>query len=292
MIGDVLFDAGYFHLAYGKLLRELLESNITEKNKRTGTLIKTLPGAVSFKLDLRSGKLPTCGHRRLHPKTAAAEVAWYLKGERDVTWLAKHCPIWNKFVEADGVTIKAAYGYRWREHFLRDQIGLAIKALYEDASNRRVYIGAWDPGIDGMDAMGQKNVPCPVGFTLSLVGDELHSSLMLRSSDVFVGLPYDVMGHVILMQVIVDSINARADSAVCKLGSAHFTLAHPHLYEAHWEMAAHATAQDTIFESPDLVKGWTVDQVMSFPDNFVDQYKIRGKEVKWPPFNPLPEVIP
>ena len=34
-----------------------------------------------------------------------------------------------------------------------------------------------------MGATGQKNVPCPVGFTLSLVDGTLNSAMLIRSSD-------------------------------------------------------------------------------------------------------------
>lgn len=270
-------------------MTELLESGLEETNERTGSRIKVLPGGVSLKVDLRSGHLPTCGHRKLFPKTAAAEVAWFASGKQDVTWLKKYAPIWDKFVEDDGKTIDAAYGYRWRMFFARDQLEMAVKALRNNPSDRRVYISAWDPARDGLGMVGQKNVPCPVGFTLSIVAGQLHSSLLLRSSDVFVGLPYDIMGHAILMQVLLDSINGQ--DGHYELGSMHFTLAHPHLYEAHYDMARHAVEQVTIFESPKLVRGWQLCDVEVDPDQFVAEYAEEATKVKWPGFCPRPEVI-
>lgn len=289
MIGDVLFDGGHFHIAYGRILHELLDSPFTETNARTGVKIKTLPGGISFKINLRCGTLPICGHRKLHPKTAAAEVAWFLSGTKDVTWMAKHAPIWNKFVEDDGKTVNAAYGYRWIKHFGRNQITHIISALWADPTNRRIYVSAWDPAQDGFE-FPSKNVPCPVGFTISLVGDELHSSLLMRSSDVFVGLPYDVMGHVILMDVIAATLNTDSRFNVHP-GSLHVTLAHPHLYECHFEMAQEAVSKQVVFEAPRRVTGWNYEDVVNRPDDFVAAHLEESRKVRWPEFNPRPEVV-
>lgn len=291
MIGEILLDAGLFHIPYGKLLTELLDAGYEETNQRTGSKIKTLPGAVSFKVDLRTGFLPVCGHRKLYPATMAAEVAWFLSGTKDVTWLAGHAPIWNKFVESDGRTIDAAYGYRWATHFKRDQLDDAVFALSHNPSDRRVYVGTWDPASDGLGQLNQKNVPCPVGFTLSIVNDELHSSILLRSSDVFVGLPYDMGGHALLMQALLVSINQRRTEQTLRLGSMHVTLAHPHLYEAHYVMARESISRGGTFEPPRLIAGWGLSEIKAAPDMFVEAYKAASREAKWPDFSPRPELI-
>lgn len=290
MKDDVMMDGGMFHLAYGRLLRELHEAGVEETNARTGSRIKTLPGAASFKVDLRNGRLPVCGHRKLHPRTMAAEVAWFVSGTKDVTWLAQYAPIWNKFVEDDGRTIDAAYGYRWTTHFKRNQLDDSVFALSTNPSDRRVYVGTWDPGSDGLGRPNQKNVPCPVGFTLSIVGGELHSSVLLRSSDVFVGLPYDVGGHAILMSVLAKSIMLK-DGKPVRLGSMHVTLAHPHLYEAHYPLALEALARSSSHTSLCMPSDWSLLQVRENPDGFVEAYSQLGKAMEWPSFNPRPELV-
>lgn len=272
-----------FSEVYHSLLSNLVVRSDVEVNKRTGVEVSVIPGGTSFKLDLSDGRLPVCGLRRLYPRSAAAEVAWFLGGSRDVRWLSKYAPLWDKFVEDDGITIDAAYGYRWRKHFGRDQIHHAVDALQRDSSDRRVYVSAWDPGYDGLGAEGQKNVPCPVGFTLSVVNEELHSTLMIRSSDVFVGLPYDVMGHALLM----DAIGVCLD---LDLGTMQVSLAHPHLYEKHYDMAGAAILQDPVTEAQEL-PGWGVGEIAADPDGYVKQVTDEAKLVPWPAFAPRPEVV-
>lgn len=274
-----------FYTPYSYLLSSLMLDGIDERNARTGTVIRAGRGGYSFSLDLQDRRLPVCGIRKLFPKSAAAENAWYLQGMRNANFIRKYAPLWDKFLEPNG-DVDAAYGYRWRHHFGRDQIGAAIASLKADPSNRRVVVSAWDPGFDGLGALGQKNVPCPAMFTLSMCGGELHSSLFIRSSDVFVGLPYDVMGHALLMDAIALSIGQSVE-----LGVMHVTLAHPHIYESHWDMVK--TAQ---FERPHYVMGpdlprWCVEAIEEAPDAYVETVAALAKEVPWPAYSPKPEVI-
>lgn len=268
---------------YPSIVKHILEGEFSEVNERTGHTIKMLPYPIGFPVDLRSRHIPVPGNRAVYPETAAAEVAWFLSGEQDVSWLRGYCAIWDKFVEDDGQTIEAAYGYRWRHHFGRDQIQRAIDALSADPSNRRIYISTWDARYDGLGVVGQKNVPCPVGFTLSIVENILNSAMMIRSSDVFVGLPYDVMGHALLMDAIAESLGVQG------LGWAHFTLAHPHIYDSHFKSAQESLKH--LWAEKVAMPKWSVDQITSDPEGYVARVKELRKGVRQHPFICKPEII-
>ncbi len=309
-----------FFDAYGAILTWVFEGQV-ETNERTKVRVRVGRGGTSFRVDLSDGMLPTVGFRKTFPKSAAAEVAWYLQGTQDASFIRKYAPLWDKFVEEipfdldgppfggsdpvpeslryrkevipgtarmaagepffDGV--KAAYGYRWRRHFGRDQIRLAIEALRKDSSDRRCFVSAWDPSEDGLGELGQRNVPCPAAFTFSALNGELHSSLMLRSSDVFVGLPYDVMGHALLMDAVAAELRI-------KPGVMHVTLAHAHLYEFHWQMTMEALHQEPVLPKLQL-PGWSVSQIERDPDDYVLRFAEEAKRLTWPAFNPKPEVV-
>lgn len=286
-----------FYDVYGALLAWTFQAPV-EANERTGTRVRVGRGGTAFRVDLSDGLLPTIGYRKTFPKSAAAEVAWYVRGEQDATFIRQYAPLWDKFVEPiqyrvfeddvfvghdtfDGV--KSAYGYRWRRHFGRDQLRLGVEALRKDPSDRRVYVSAWDPAEDGLGAQGQKNVPCPASFTFSVTGGELHSSLFLRSSDVFVGLPYDVMGHALLMDAVAHELRIRP-------GVMHMTLAHAHLYESHWELTAEALKQEPVVPAMQL-PGWSLSQIERDPHDYVQRYAEEAKQFTWPAYSPRPEVI-
>ena len=278
-----------FREAYEPLLNRLQRCAHEEVNERTGSRISVLEHPTSFCLDMAGRRLPMCGVRRLYPATAAAEVAWFLQGTKRVGFIRGYAPIWDKFVEDDGDTVEAAYGHRWRNHFGRDQVDLAVRTLADNPTDRRVWISAWDPAADGLGATGQRNVPCPVGFSLSIVEGRLNSALFIRSSDVFVGLPYDVMGHALVMDAVATSIVARWTGAL-QLGFMHVTLAHPHLYEAHYGQARDALAggpSDDAITMP----GWGIYNIVSSPDSYVATVKAAAADRRQPTYSCKPEVI-
>ncbi len=254
-----------FREAYHGLLCELQQAG-EEVNARTGVRIKRLDGGHSFKLDLGTGRLPVPGNRATHPRVAAVETAWELTGTQDPTFVLQHAPkIWRDFVEEDG-RIECAYGYRWRRHFGRDQIWMAIRALTEDPSNRQVYVSTWDPFADGLGAPDQpKNVPCIAGFSLTRTDDLAHLSVFIRSSDVFVGLPYDVMNYAL-------KLDAFAASLDCRPGTLHVTLAHPHIYEPHFDMLTESLDRVWTTGEPNL-PGWSAEQIVCDPDGYVEVVK-------------------
>lgn len=308
-----------FHEVYYGLLTELLHRGVTETNARTKTQIKMLQGAFSFKLDLSNGKLPIAGNRRYFPHVSAAEVAWQFMGTKDPTFILKHAPkLWSKFVETEAVeedrgngmrtvekqVLKTAYGWRWREAFGRDQLALAVKELKENPTNRQLWVQAWDPRSDGLGGPQPKNIPCPLGFSVSRFMDDIHMSVFVRSSDVFVGLPYDVMAYGLTLDAI-------AASAGCRPATMHFTLAHPHLYEPHWNMARACTGvggegssgawrEQKEFEGasttwasdvqPNL-PGWDIQAIVDAPDAYVSVMKALAQRTRQNSWNPMPELI-
>lgn len=218
----------HFGAQYMDLLKEILYEGAQTVNARTGVRVATAGGTRSLNIDLRKLELP--GNRALYPKVAAAELAWMLQGTKSPDFIMKFAPkLWGKFIE-DG-EIKAAYGWRWRKAFVRDQLLWAKCALRDDPSNRQCWVTAWDASSDGCGWPVQpKNIPCPVGFSLNIIGRKLYMALFIRSSDAYVGLPYDVMVYAMLANLL-------ATELCVDPGELHVTLANVHLYEPHWAMA-------------------------------------------------------
>lgn len=271
-----------FNEEYRELLSELKFNGVQEVNQRTGIKIKMLEGGYSFKLDLRDGLLPIAGNRRYWPHLAAAETAWQFMGTQDPSWILSKAPkIWQDFVE-DG-KLKTAYGYRWREHFGRDQLELAMEELHNNPTNRQLFISAWDPATDGLGGPQPKNIPCPLGFSLTRTHNLVHCSLFIRSSDVFVGLPYDVMGYSLTLAAVAHSVG-------CGPGTLHITLAHPHLYEPHFDHVTTCLANTHRWELEEpVMPRWTVDQIKYHPDTYVEN--VRDLEFPRHKWNPMPELV-
>jgi thymidylate synthase len=289
-----------FHEAYRSLLSELVNHGYEELNARTSTGIKLIQGGYSFKISLANGRLPVVGNRRYFPHVAAAETAWQFMGTKDPEFILEKAPrLWSKFVE-DG-ELKTAYGWRWREAFGRDQLGLAMDELRNNPTNRQLFVLAWDPRSDGLGGPQPKNVPCPVGFTLSRFLDTVHMSVFIRSSDVFVGLPYDVMAYALTLDAICASVG-------CSPGTIHFTLAHPHLYRPHFMAAqacVHGTDKLSWHEKKEVIgasatwrtdcspglPAWSVERVLADPDGYVDTVRTLAKRTPGSTWDPAPVLV-
>lgn len=275
-----------------------------EMNERTGEICHTFTSGISFTFDMQD-TLAMPMLRKFYPKTAAAEAAWFTLGTKDSTFIKKYCPIWDKFTEDDGVTVNAAYGYRWRKHFGRDQLMDLTTSLFLNPSNRRTVVSAWDPADDGLMNVGTKNVPCPFALTAYIVNRKLMLGYFIRSSDLYVGLPYDIMCTDYVADALVAELRQRAAQtissyssvsmipeaeldklsmlATLERGSLTTFISNPHLYDKHVELAKEAlkarrnnmTSYREVCRIEGLtmaprMPGWSFTQIENDPDAYVE----------------------
>lgn len=207
-----------FDKIYQKLVKDILNNGIEDKNARSGYVCKALPG-VHFNLDLSRG-FPLLTLRKLPLKIFVAEQIWFLMGENDPAWLRPFTKIWDDFIEEDGKV--TSYGYRWRKHFGRDQIGELVKHLRAKPTSRHGVVIAWDPDDDGLTAKPKKNVPCLFAFSVNIIGGRLCMHNIIRSNDVFLGLPHDVAGFALLQMILAQALGVKPGIYSHSISNAHF----------------------------------------------------------------------
>lgn len=252
---------------YKKILNDVFIKGNLELNKRTNSLIKISKLPLFFTLNLNKNNLPIPGNRTIWPYIAAAEVAWQFLGLKDPEFIMKYAPkIWKDFIENN--EIKAAYGFRWKKQFDRDQIKLSLNALKKDNSSRQCFISNWDPRIDGLGQNNQpKNIPCPLGFVVNIIDNKLNMSVFIRSSDVFVGLIYDILTYSLILDAFSSSLKIPK-------GYISFTLAHAHIYECHFEYvkeALNSKWKNITFK----FQSKSIEEIEKNPDKFVLDYKVK-----------------
>jgi len=218
-----------FDRKYSECLQQILDHGIEEVNERTGHKVKALPG---LHFNLVEGGFPLLTLRKISPRVFAAEQVWFLLGSRKpVEFIDQYTKIWNDFTNLNGV-VNSAYGYRWRYHFGRDQIGLLIKLLEKEPSSRHGVVITWDAGDDGLNPdLKKKNVPCPLSFTVNIIGGKLHFHTIFRSNDMVVGCPFDVAGFALLQRILA----ARLGVGV---GVYSHSISNAHIYDVHYDAAA------------------------------------------------------
>ena len=207
-----------FDHSYQNLVKEILSTGTENYNERSKHICKAIPGA-HFNLDLSKG-FPLLSLRKLPLKIFVAEQLWFLMGENDPEWLRTYTKIWDDFIEEDGKV--TSYGYRWRKHFGRDQLAELIKHLRENPGSRQGVIIAWDPLTDGLTAKPKKNVPCLFAFTVNIIGGRVCLHNIIRSQDVFLGLPHDVAGFAFLQHIIAQELELPVGIYSHSISNAHF----------------------------------------------------------------------
>ena len=213
-----------------------MEEGIREVNERTGKETAAIPG-LSFSHDIERDGFPLITLRKIPIKMFIAEQVWFISGARKpADFLREYTKIWDLFTNP-GDTVTVAYGYRWRKHFGRDQLGELVKHLQEQPSSRHGVIITWDPASDGLGGVAKKNVPCPYTFTVNIIGGRLNLHNIVRSNDMILGIPADVAGFALLQMILAQKLGV-------KPGIYTHSISNAHIYNNHYEGAMELIGRD------------------------------------------------
>jgi thymidylate synthase len=226
-----------FDKIYQDILKDLMKNGITEYSERTKLHTKALPG-VHFSIDPIKDGFPLMTLRKIPIKAIVAEQSWFISGARKPEdFLREYTKIWDAFTNP-GDVVTVAYGYRWRKHFGRDQLGDLIKLLKKEPSSRHAVIVTWDPAQDGLSLKKKANVPCPYTFTINIIGGKLHMHNIVRSNDMILGFPFDVAGFCFLQYVLAQKLGV-------EVGIYSHSISNAHIYENHFEGARKIIKRET-----------------------------------------------
>lgn len=216
-----------FDFQYREAIAQIMDHGYEIPNPWSGRTTKMLPG-ITLRVDV-SESFPLLTLRKIPLKLFVAEQVWYLMGENRPDWLRTYTKIWDDFLEEDG-TVKAAYGYRWRHHFGRDQIASLIDHLTQNPHSRHAVVVTWDPADDGLAVDTKKNLPCPYTFTVNIAGGKLHLHNIVRSNDMILGCPHDVAGFALLQCLLAERLGVEP-------GIYTHSISNAHIYDNHFDGA-------------------------------------------------------
>jgi thymidylate synthase len=185
---------------YEELLRRVLETGIP-KADRTGTGTVSLFGE-RLRYDLAQG-FPLITTKRVHFKSVAVELLWFLRGDSNTRWLREHgVTIWDEWADANG-ELGPVYGKQWRSwptpdggHV--DQITELLATLRRDPDSRRMIVSAWN--VSQLPEMAL--APCHAMFQFYVADGRLSCQLYQRSADMFLGVPFNIASYALLTQMI------------------------------------------------------------------------------------------
>ncbi len=184
--------------------REVLEFG-QRKSNRTG--VDTLSTFnINYEIDLREG-FPLLTTKEISWKNIVIENLWFLSGKTDIALLKKHkCKFWDPWADAEG-KVPSAYGNFWR-HFplpdneTNDQVAYVVDQLKSNPMSRRMVVSAWAPGNAQTSALP----PCHAFWVLNTQFDSsgaqhLCLHLTQRSCDIALGVPYNIAGYALLLEL-------------------------------------------------------------------------------------------
>ena len=135
---------------------------------------------------------------------ALAEVVWIMSGRRDLDFLR----YWNRGLSkyvGPGPEIHGAYGHRVRTHFGKDQLQRAYQVLRHNSESRQVVLQYWDSRIDLAREDGSPSapdIPCNVASMLKVRAGKLEWTQIVRSHDLFLGVPYNFVQFTSLQEIL------------------------------------------------------------------------------------------
>lgn len=192
---------------YLNAVREALETG-TRKPNRTG--VDTLSTFnINYEIDLREG-FPLLTTKEISWKNIVIENLWFLSGDTSIALLRKHgCRFWDPWADEEG-KVPSAYGNFWRNFPVpgeggvayNDQVAWVAKELQRNPMSRRMVISAWAPGNAQTSALP----PCHAFWVLNTQLDEnsdpcLCLHLTQRSCDIALGVPYNIAGYSLLLEL-------------------------------------------------------------------------------------------
>jgi thymidylate synthase len=119
--------------------------------------------------------------RKLGYKFMCAEAAWILSGDNRLSTIEPYSRDIHKFSD-NGVHFAGAYG----PQFI-DQVSYVVDCLLKDEDTRQAVMTIWRP-----NPRPSKDTPCTVYVQFIIRDGELHVFDYMRSSDAWLGFPYDI----------------------------------------------------------------------------------------------------
>lgn len=156
---------------------------------------------VNFTLTDVNNCLATC--RNMSLSYLIAELSWYFSASRDTKLIGKFASLWNRITD-DGFTSNSAYGFILHKKFGFDQIESASKILKADPDSRRAVVNINTPSAD---AIWTKDEPCTIALQFLIRNKKLECTAMMRSSDLWYGIPYDVAYFTTLQKLVAHSLS-------------------------------------------------------------------------------------
>lgn len=218
--------------AYLDLLDDVLR-NGEQKGDRTGTGTLSV-FARQYRHDLNQG-FPLLTTKKLHFKSIVNELIWFLNGDTNTQWLNENgVKIWDEWATENG-DLGPIYGKQWtnwptKEGETINQIDYVVKCLKDNPNSRRILFHGWNVEYLPNETLSpQENVkqgrmalpPCHLLYQFYVANNKLSAQLYIRSSDSFLGLPYNTASLALLVHMLAQQCHLSVGEIIITTGDSH-----------------------------------------------------------------------
>lgn len=254
----------YHDHQYLDLVRDVLQNGV-KKVDRTGVGTIAVFGR-QMRFDLSDGTIPLLTTKKMHIPAIIHEILWYLSGTGNVQYLRDNgVRIWNEWADENG-DLGPVYGVQWRNWNGIDQIANLIHLLKTQPDSRRLLVSAWNvgqldemalppchysfqcfteelPQVERVRLFSQRWAVTDL-FDHSKALDEredhvekilndaeipkrkLSMILNMRSNDVGLGNPFNIVQYSILLRMLCEVVNMTPGEFIWNGGDVHIYTNH------------------------------------------------------------------
>jgi thymidylate synthase len=250
---------------YLKLQAEILK-NGKSKPSRGIVGLRSIFG-YQLRFDLRYG-FPLLTTKKMPFDLLLYELLWFISGSSNIKYLQDHkIHYWDDFAD-DELNLGPVYGVQWRHWKGQDdkefdQLQWAIDEIKNNPHSKAIIVSAWNVA----DLKAMRLPPCHTMFQFDVQKGKLRMQLYQRSSDVFLGLPFNIAQYAMLLEMVAKLTGLEARELIVSIGNAH-------LYENHLDVAKEQLQRKPL-QFPKLK---IADNIKSIDDFKFEDFELVGYE--------------
>jgi thymidylate synthase len=244
---------------YLDLIRRILSEGV-DRPDRTGTGTRAVFGH-QMRFDLSKG-FPLLTTKKLHIRSIAIELLWFLRGDTNIKWLNdRKVTIWDEWADENG-DLGPVYGKQWRDWVTADgrhvdQIADLVALIKRDPDSRRQIVSAWNVG----DLGAMKLAPCHCLFQTAVMDGKLHLQLYQRSCDVFLGVPFNIASYALLQVLLAHQCDLEVGDFVWTGGDVHIYSNHLTQVKLQIEREPFPFPTLRLLRKPDSIDGYEFEDL-------------------------------
>jgi thymidylate synthase len=245
---------------YLNLLQELLDKGHEQVDAGTGIKTYSLFGR-QFRFDLSEG-FPLLTTKRVYWNGILQELYWFMSGQKNIKYLVdRNVHIWDdypyriyrekidkglepemtkeefiekikndaEFANTHG-NLPHVYGDMWRHWPTKtertiDQLQWIVNNIRKDRSTHSALLSVWNPEyLYEMADPGQAcRFPlCHIMFQINANGGRLSLQLYQRTSDIFLGVPFNIASYALLTLILAQITGLKPGEFIHTFGDIHY----------------------------------------------------------------------